>query len=325
MEAWREELYHYAKGSTAKDHKYIRKEGNRYIYEEPKNKQVNIKRAASSPLSLEDMARQIKSWEYDKKRHQNDAATAAKSNQIKAEMIGGEGTTKKETVAATLKKPSLESKLNRSYAERDKKDIARHLAKYTVKDEVQGGEANTSKKEQLAAKLSTPQVQVKPVESSNSQLSSTLSSIAQEASAGITQQAIDAIASTGGDPNADFWKNNDGYVAQCCAIFTYAANLDDSVLTALDQMSAEEVAAYNYADYNVAKELLNTLHSLQNNLSGPQLITLYRELANDIVSELKKSEYYNQNSYDFYMSHSDTYTKELYHTAIGGTLIITRR
>lgn len=36
MGAWREELYHYAKGSTAKDHKYIRKEGNRYIYAEPK-------------------------------------------------------------------------------------------------------------------------------------------------------------------------------------------------------------------------------------------------------------------------------------------------
>lgn len=35
MEAWREELYHYAKGSTAKDHKYIRKEGKRYIYAEP--------------------------------------------------------------------------------------------------------------------------------------------------------------------------------------------------------------------------------------------------------------------------------------------------
>lgn len=34
METWREELYHYAKGSTAKDHKYIRKEGSRYIYEE---------------------------------------------------------------------------------------------------------------------------------------------------------------------------------------------------------------------------------------------------------------------------------------------------
>lgn len=34
METWREELYHYAKGSTAKDHKYIRKEGNRYIYKE---------------------------------------------------------------------------------------------------------------------------------------------------------------------------------------------------------------------------------------------------------------------------------------------------
>ena len=32
MEAWRDELYHYAKGETAKNHKYIRKEGNRYIY-----------------------------------------------------------------------------------------------------------------------------------------------------------------------------------------------------------------------------------------------------------------------------------------------------
>lgn len=32
MEAWKEELYHYAKGETAKNHKYIRKEGNRYIY-----------------------------------------------------------------------------------------------------------------------------------------------------------------------------------------------------------------------------------------------------------------------------------------------------
>lgn len=32
MEYWREELYHYAKGETAKNHKYIRKEGNRYIY-----------------------------------------------------------------------------------------------------------------------------------------------------------------------------------------------------------------------------------------------------------------------------------------------------
>lgn len=38
MEAWREELYHYAKGSTAKDHKYIRKEGNRYIYKEDDKK-----------------------------------------------------------------------------------------------------------------------------------------------------------------------------------------------------------------------------------------------------------------------------------------------
>lgn len=32
MGYWRDELYHYAKGETAKNHKYIRKEGNRYIY-----------------------------------------------------------------------------------------------------------------------------------------------------------------------------------------------------------------------------------------------------------------------------------------------------
>lgn len=36
MEYWRDELYHYAKGETAKNHKYIRKEGNRYIYAEDK-------------------------------------------------------------------------------------------------------------------------------------------------------------------------------------------------------------------------------------------------------------------------------------------------
>ena len=32
MEAWREELYHSAKGSVWKDHKYVRKDGDRYIY-----------------------------------------------------------------------------------------------------------------------------------------------------------------------------------------------------------------------------------------------------------------------------------------------------
>lgn len=41
MEAWRNELYHYAKGETAKNHKYIRKEGNRYIYTEPKSGSKN--------------------------------------------------------------------------------------------------------------------------------------------------------------------------------------------------------------------------------------------------------------------------------------------
>ena len=38
MEAWREELYH---GKEWKNHKYIRKEGNRYIYEEPKGNSRN--------------------------------------------------------------------------------------------------------------------------------------------------------------------------------------------------------------------------------------------------------------------------------------------
>ncbi len=34
METWREELYHSAKGSTWKNHKYIRKDGKKYIYKE---------------------------------------------------------------------------------------------------------------------------------------------------------------------------------------------------------------------------------------------------------------------------------------------------
>ena len=47
METWREELYHYAKGETAKNHKYIRKEGNRYIYEESKKSSSNAIKTAS--------------------------------------------------------------------------------------------------------------------------------------------------------------------------------------------------------------------------------------------------------------------------------------
>lgn len=35
MEAWREELYH---GREWKHHKYLRKEGNRYIYENDQRK-----------------------------------------------------------------------------------------------------------------------------------------------------------------------------------------------------------------------------------------------------------------------------------------------
>ena len=34
MESWRREFYHSAKGTTWSDHKYIRKEGNRYIYKD---------------------------------------------------------------------------------------------------------------------------------------------------------------------------------------------------------------------------------------------------------------------------------------------------
>lgn len=34
MERWREELYHSAKGQVWKNHKYIRKEGKRYIYKQ---------------------------------------------------------------------------------------------------------------------------------------------------------------------------------------------------------------------------------------------------------------------------------------------------
>lgn len=51
MEAWREELYHYAKGETAKNHKYIRKEGNRYIYAEDNKSSTKNKSGIGNWLS----------------------------------------------------------------------------------------------------------------------------------------------------------------------------------------------------------------------------------------------------------------------------------
>lgn len=59
MESWKEELYHAARGVEWKNHKYIRKIGNRYIYPDDLNKKSigtpgsNIKRGGNSVLTTQ--------------------------------------------------------------------------------------------------------------------------------------------------------------------------------------------------------------------------------------------------------------------------------
>ena len=101
MEAWREELYHSAKGTEWKNHKYLKKEGNRYYYDvqgsvevKKRDKQasdpefeefVATNKGSTSALTMEDYER----WK-EKKRIDEEKSRRRKESFDHALEIGKE-------------------------------------------------------------------------------------------------------------------------------------------------------------------------------------------------------------------------------------------
>ena len=84
MEYWRAELYHSAEGQTWKKHKYIRKEGDRYIYEENENQNGGSSSSGGVLGALKGVAKKVSNAASDTAKSVSNKVSEVASNASKA-------------------------------------------------------------------------------------------------------------------------------------------------------------------------------------------------------------------------------------------------